>query len=48
MKFKSFMYRGVEILFNFYGENSITVNYQGDDVFFETFGEAKRFIDSIL
>lgn len=40
-------YKGYYIEFNFYGRNKYTVQYCGDDIFFQTEDEAKAFIDSI-
>lgn len=41
-------YRGYVIEYNFYGQNEYTVQYCGDDVFFNTEEEAKDFIDKIV
>lgn len=40
-------YKGYDIEHNFYGNDEYTVQYQGDDVWFETEDEAKAFIDQI-
>lgn len=40
-------YKGFYIEFNLYGKNEYTVNYCGDDVYFDTPDEAKHFIDEI-
>lgn len=40
-------YKGYDIEFNFYGKNEYTVQYQGDDIWFKTIDEAKKFIDEI-
>lgn len=40
-------YNGYYIAFNFYGENEYSVQYQGDDIIFNTENEAKAFIDSL-
>ena len=40
-------YKGYDIEYNFYGKGEYTVQYQGDDVWFKTEQEAKKFIDEI-
>ena len=40
-------YRGFAIEFNFYGSNEYTVQYDGDDVWFDTLDAAKAFIDEV-
>lgn len=40
-------YKGYDIEHNFYGKGEYTVQYQGDDVWFKTEQEAKKFIDEI-
>ena len=40
-------YKGYDIEFNFYGKKEYTVQYQGDDIWFKTIDEAKKFIDEI-
>ena len=41
------MYKGYWIEFNTYGNGEYTVQYNGDDVVFDTKEEAKKFIDSL-
>lgn len=41
-------YRGYTIEFNFYGMNEYSVQYDGDDVMFETEEEAMLFIDEVM
>lgn len=41
-------YRQFNIEFNTYGKNEYTVQYEGDDVVFETLDDAKNFIDEVL
>jgi len=38
-------YKGYYIEYNFYGKGEYTVQYEGDDVWFNTIKEAKEFID---
>ena len=40
-------YRGFYIEFNFYGSGEYTVQYAGDDVWFDTLDAAKAFIDEV-
>ena len=40
-------YRGFYIEFNFYGSGEYTVQYCGDDMWFDTLDEAKAFIDEV-
>lgn len=40
-------YKGYNIEHNFYGQNEYTVQYQGDDVWFDNKEEAMKFIDGI-
>lgn len=40
-------YKGYYIEFNFYGKGEYTVQYCGDDVWFNTEEKAKEFIDGI-
>lgn len=41
------MYKGYGIEYNFYGKKEYTVQYAGDDIWFKTEAEAKKFIDEI-
>lgn len=41
------MYKGYAIEYDFYGEGECTVQYAGDDIWFKTEAEAKKFIDEI-
>lgn len=41
-------YRQFNIEFNTYGKNEYTVQYEGNDVVFETLDDAKNFIDEVL
>lgn len=45
---KTVTYKGYAIEFDFYGQKEYTVQYQGDDVWFKSEGEAKKFIDDIV
>lgn len=38
-------YRGYVIEFNVYGKDEYTIQFEGDDFFFQTLDEAKQFID---
>ena len=40
-------YKGMDIEWNLYGNNEYSVQYCGDDYFFETEREAEKFIDTI-
>ena len=40
-------YKGYYIEYNIYGQKEYTVQYNGDDVFFQTEQEAKDFIDRL-
>lgn len=40
-------YRDFYIEYNFYGMNEYTVQYEGDDIIFDTKEKAKEFIDSL-
>lgn len=40
-------YKGYYIEYNIYGQKEYTVQYNGDDVFFQTEQEARAFIDSL-
>ena len=40
-------YKGYYIEYNIYGQKEYTVQYNGDDVFFQTEQEAKDFIDKL-
>lgn len=40
-------YKGYFIEYNIYGQKEYTVQYNGDDVFFQTEQEARAFIDSL-
>ena len=44
---KSIEYKYYYIQYNFYGHNEYTVHYCGDDVYFRSEDEAKKFIDEI-
>lgn len=37
----------MDITYNFYGRGEYTVQYMGDDIFFDTEEEAKQFIEEI-
>ena len=41
-------YKGYYIDFNIYGMNEYTVQYEGDDVVFDTQEDAMMFIDSVM
>ena len=41
-------YKGYYIEYNFYDKNEYTVQYCGDDIWFDTIQQAKEFIDSIV
>lgn len=45
---KTVTYKGYAIEFDFYGQKEYTVQYQGDDVWFKSESEAKKFIDDIV
>lgn len=45
--YKNIEYKGFYIEYNFYGRNEYTVQYCGDDCYFETEEAAREFIDSI-
>ena len=47
MKTIEFNYKGFDITFGLYGMDDYTVQYCGDDLFFESLEEAKEFIDGI-
>lgn len=47
MKHEIIEYKGYYIETNLYGENEITVQYCGDDIYFPTIQEAKDFIDDM-
>ena len=40
-------YKGYYIEYNIYGQKEYTIQYNGDDVFFQTEQEAKDFIDRL-
>lgn len=40
-------YKGYGIDYNFYGEHEYSVQYDGDDVMFETIEDARAFIDEV-
>lgn len=40
-------YKGFEIDYNVYGTGEYTVQYCGDDIWFNTEEEAKKFIDEV-
>ncbi len=40
-------YKGYDVTFNLYGDGEYTVQFNGDDVWFDSFDEAKAFIDEI-
>lgn len=40
-------YRGFAIEFDFYGKEEYTVQFYGDDIWFETEEAAKNFIDEV-
>ena len=40
-------YKGYYIEYNLYGQKEYTVQYCGDDLFFQTLEAAKSFIDNI-
>lgn len=42
---QSMIYKGYSIEFNIYGQNEYTVEFEGDDVWFTSLSEAKRFVD---
>lgn len=44
---KCFKYKGYDIEYNLYGKNEFTVQYCGDDYYFETKDEAEDFVDSL-
>ena len=41
-------YKGYTVEYNFYGNGEYSVQYDGDDVIFNTAEEAKDFIDSVV
>ena len=41
------LYKGYAIDYNFYGQGEYTVQYCGDDIFFNTKEDAKKFIDGL-
>ncbi len=43
----SFEYKGYYVDYNVYGKNEYTVQYDGDDLWFNTPEEAMAFIDSV-
>ena len=43
--FVSYKYREVEIMYNLYGDNEYTVQYCGDDYYFNSAKDAEKFID---
>lgn len=43
--FVSYKYREVEIMYNLYGDNEYTVQYCGDDYYFDSIKDAEKFID---
>ena len=40
-------YKNYYIEYNFYGMNEYSVQYEGDDLMFDTVEDAKKFIDRI-
>lgn len=40
-------YKNYDIEYNFYGMNEYSVQYEGDDLMFDTVEDAKKFIDMI-
>ena len=46
-KERSMIYKGYAIEHNLYGMGEYTVQYQGDDVVFDTIKDAKHFIDTV-
>ena len=40
-------YKGYTIVYNIYGNREYTVQYEGDDLYFRTKAEAKKFIDEV-
>lgn len=45
--FMSFKYKDYDITFNLYGDNEYTVQYCGDDYYFNSAKDAEMFIDSL-
>lgn len=43
----NYTYKGYGIDFNIYGQNEYSVQFCGDDYFFSTLDDAKKFIDSL-
>lgn len=43
--FVSYKYREIEIMYNLYGDNEYTVQYYGDDYYFNSAKDAEKFID---
>lgn len=43
--FVSYKYREIEIMYNLYGDNEYTVQYCGDDYYFNNAKDAEKFID---
>lgn len=46
--FKEVTYKGYTICFNFYRSNEYTVQYCGDDCWFDSMEQAEKFIDSLV
>lgn len=44
---QEYEYKGYYITFNFYGHKEYTVQYEGDDIMFETAYDARKFIDEV-
>lgn len=44
---KEVEYKGYYITIGFYANGDVTVQYDGDDIYFHTVEEAKEFIDEI-
>lgn len=40
-------YKNYDIEYNFYGMKEYSVQYEGDDLMFDTVEDAKKFIDNI-
>ena len=45
---KSYTYKEFVVEYNLYGQREYTVQYNGDDLWFNTPEEANAFIDSVL
>ena len=45
--FRTIMYKDFDITYNFYDRGEYTVQYEGDDLWFNTLAEAKEFIDNL-